>query len=183
MSTSRILGVNEEHGFVPHIENQVDDGEVGEEGVFVLEDLVVWLGMEVYRGCDACVGFCLFECGVDVEQFAAFVDEGFVEVYEEGPRSLVEGTEIVLEVFEEGRVEVGGLQGVPMLVLPIAVGADAHILHQAFAAHKGALVHGDGKGKRTVGRIDGATVAKGLLVVVLVLFNEDRLALLEGNEP
>jgi len=120
---------------------------------------------------------------VEVEEFEALLGEGFVEVDEEGAGALVEGAKIVLEVLEEGGVVVAGLDGVPVLALPVGVGTDAHVLHKAMATLEGAAVDGDGEVERAVGGVDGAAVADGLLVVVLVLLNENRFVSEEGDEP
>ena len=132
---------------------------------------------------EAGVGGGAGEVRMKVEQFAALMDEGFVEVDEEGPVALVEGAEVVLQILEEGGVEVAGLEGVPVLALPVAVGADAHVLHQALPCMEGAPVHGDGEVERAIGRVDDAAVAEALLLIVLVLLNQHGFSLDEGEEP
>lgn len=37
-----------EDAFVSHVENEVDDAEVGQEGMFLAEDLIVGSGAEVW---------------------------------------------------------------------------------------------------------------------------------------
>lgn len=123
------------------------------------------------------------EDGGDVEQVAAGGDECFVEVDEIAPLTLVYGAEVVLEILEEGRVEVGRLKGIPVLSLPVGVGADDDVLHGAFTHDEGGLVYGYGQMERTVGRVDGAAVAECLLDVVLVLLNQNRFTAHEGSEP
>ena len=49
-----------------------------------------------------------------------------------------------------------------MLALPIGVGTDSYILHQAMAATEGAAVDGDREMERTVRRIDCTAIAEGL---------------------
>ena len=147
----------------------VDSGEWGEAGKPLLANALVLLGAG--------------EGGGEVEQFAALMDEGFVEVDEEVPVAFVEGTEVVLQILEEGGVEVAGLEGIPVLALPVGVTADAHVLHLAMAATEGAAVDGDGEGERAVGRVDDAAVAEALLLVVLVLLNENWFALEQEGEP
>ena len=121
---------------------------------------------------------------VDVDEAAAEVDEGFVHVHEVGPLTLEEGAEVVLKVFEEGGVEVGGLDGVPVLVLPVGAVADADVAHEAFGAGgEVGFVDGHGQMERAVRRVDGAAVADGLLVVVLVLLKKNRFAQIELSEP
>ena len=93
---------------------------------------------------------------VDVDEAAAEVDEGFVHVHEVGPLTLEEGAEVVLKVFEEGGVEVGGLDGVPVLVLPVGAVADADVAHEAFGAGgEVGFVDGHGQMERAVRRVDG----------------------------
>ena len=80
---------------------------------------------------------------MEVKQFETLMNESFVEVHQECPLLLINGTEIILQIFKERRLKIGGLDGVPMLPLPIAVGADAYIFHQAFTTDKVAFVDGD----------------------------------------
>ena len=170
------LSFKKEYGFLAHVEQKVDDGEVGQEAVFLLKNLIIGLGNEVGSGGDAGVLLGSSQVGLEIQQFAALGNEGFVKVHEERPAAFVKGTEIVLKILEEGGVEVGCLQGVPMLVLPVAVCADAYILHLAFSGDEIGFVDGNGKIQQSIGRIDGASVANGLLVVVFVLLNEDGFA-------
>lgn len=109
--------------------------------------------------------------------------ERFVEVDEVGPPLLVERAEVVLQIFEEWGVVVAGLQGIPMLALPLAVVADAHVFHGAFPVAEGAAVYGYGEVERSVGRVDGAAVAYGLLLVVFVLLNPSWFVSQEVDEP
>ena len=132
---------------------------------------------------DAHVVGSAHEGGGDVEQVAAGGDEGFIEVDEVVPLTLVYGAEVILEILKEGRVEVGGLKGIPMLALPVAVGADDDVLHRTFAHDEVGLVYGYGQMEGTVGRVDGAAVAQCLLDVVLVLLNQNRFTAHEGSEP
>ena len=121
---------------------------------------------------------------MDVEQFTTFGNKGFIEIHEEIPFLFEERTEIILEILEEGRVEVGGFQCIPMLMLPIGMRADTNVLHQTFSpSSKVALVNRYGQMKRTIRRINGASIADGLLLKVLVLFNENWFARQEMSEP
>ena len=126
---------------------------------------------------------CASEVGGDVEQLAAGGYECFVEIDEIAPLTLVDGAEVVLEILEEGRVEVCRLKGIPVLSLPVGVGADDDVLHGTFTHDEGGLVYGYGQMERTVGRVDGAAVAECLLDVVLVLLNQNRFTAHEGSEP
>ena len=58
------------YSLIPHVENEVNDGEVGKETVFLLKHLVVSLRMEVIHRCDTCVCSRPFHLWIDVEQFA-----------------------------------------------------------------------------------------------------------------
>ncbi len=123
------------------------------------------------RGVYAFVFFCSLQTDWQVEELAALLYERLVEVDEVGPPLLVERAEVVLQIFEEWGVVVAGFQGIPMLALPLAVVADAHVFHGAFPVAEGAAVYGYGEVERSVGRVDGAAVAYGLLLVVFVLLN------------
>ena len=69
-----------------------------------------------------------------VDKAATEVDEGFIHVHEVGPLAMEERSEVVLKVFEEWRVEVGRLDGVPMLMLPVGAITDTYVAHQAFGS-------------------------------------------------
>lgn len=177
--------VEVDEAFAGEVEDEVDDGEVGEKAVFVGEDLVVgWqLGGGLGRRSADEIGGSLY-LRVDVDELAAEVDEGFVHVHEVGPPALEERTEVVLKVFEEGGVEVGGLDGVPVLMLPVGAVADTHVAHQAFGScGEVGFVNGYGELEWSVGRVDGATVADGLLVEVLVLLKKNWFAQVKLSEP
>ncbi len=104
---------------------------------------------------------------LNVKHLATFLYQGFIEVDEKSPLLLIEGTEIVLQIFKEGRIEVTRLQSVPMLPLPVVVCADAR----------------DGKVQRAIRGINRAAIANSLLMVVLILFNENWLARHKADEP
>ena len=80
-----------EYGFLAHIEQKVDDGEVGQEAMFLLKNLIIGLGNEVGSGGDAGVLFGFSQVGLEVQQFAALGNEGFVKVHEERPAAFVRG--------------------------------------------------------------------------------------------
>lgn len=120
---------------------------------------------------------------LNVKHLATFLYQGFIEVDEESPLLLIEGAEIILQIFKEGRIEVTCLQSVPMLPLPGVVCADAHIFHQAFSLHEIAAVYRNGKVQRAIRGINRAAIANSLLMVVLVLFNENWLARHKADEP
>lgn len=74
--------------------------------MFVLEDLVIRLGMDVYSGGKPCVGLCSLERGMKVKEVKALVQENLIEVDEKAPLLFIDGTEIILQILEERRVEV-----------------------------------------------------------------------------
>ena len=63
--------------------------------------------------------------GVDVEQLGNESDESFVEIEEEAGGTFVEGGEVVGIIFEERRMTIGTANGIPVMVAPVAVVADA----------------------------------------------------------
>ena len=106
-----------QYRLVTHIEEQIEDAEVGQETVAFTEHLVVFFvfgGTEV-RGCG--------NAGVrDIQQLAHLLYDTGIEVNEKfGQLFGKEGTQVVLIVHEERTVAVGCLQGVPVLSLPVAV--------------------------------------------------------------
>ena len=121
---------------------------------------------------------------LDVYKFTTFQSEGFVQVHKECPLPLVYGQEVVLQVFEEGGVVVGGAYGVPVLVLPRFPIAYPYVFHQAFGScAEVGLVYWHGQAKYSVWGINGAAVADCLLVEVLVLLYNYRFARTELGEP
>lgn len=70
-----------------------------------------------------------------------------------------------------------------MLPLPVRVGANAHVFHWAFSSGESAAVNGNGQMQRAVGRVDGTSVAEGLFLEVLVLFNQNWFVSQEVDEP
>ena len=141
----------EDDAFIPHVENKVDDGEVRKKAMFLLEDLVIRFCREIHHGRDACKGFRSLKGRMNVKELTTFGNKCFVEVHKEGPFLFVKRTEIVLKIFKERGVEVGGLKCIPMLMLPIRMRADAYIFHQTFSAGSEiAFVNGYGQVKRAI---------------------------------
>ena len=170
----------------PKVEDEVDDGEVGQEVVFVGKNLIIRM---VFGNSRMPFFFFLeisgaLQVGGNINKLAAFLDEGFVQVHQERPLFLIDGEEVVLQILEEGGVVVTGCQGVPMLMLPVLVVADAHVLHQAFPTRQEvALIHRHRERERPVGGVDGAAVAEGLFVEMLILLNAAWFARTELGEP
>ena len=123
--------------------------------------------------------------GMNVEQLANLLADGFVEVEEIVPALFEERTQVVLIIHEEGRVAVGRLQGVPMEVAPVAVVADASSPHLPPPTGGGGLrlicgrnlpqlgeagggFYGDGQCLRTLCSGDDTAVAVGLLLERLI---------------
>ena len=181
---SSCLLLKGENTFLAHVENEVDDAEVGQETMFLLEDLIIRSGAEVgIVGGKTHIRFCLRDVWLNVKRLATFLYQSFIEVGEKSPRTLIERAEVVLEILKERGVEVRGFKRIPVLPLPICVGADADVLHDAFPRHESAAVDRDGEVQRAIGRIDGTTVAEGLFLIVLMLLNENRFARQQMSEP
>ena len=128
------------NGFGAEVEEEVEDAEVGEEGAFVVEDLVVGLGDEAggfggSLGVQAVAevspigrelafgeeGFGFTHRGVYPQQVADGGVQGLVEIEEVAGSLFEEGTEVVLVIIKIGTGFVGSDQGVPVQVLPVAV--------------------------------------------------------------
>ena len=106
---------------------------------------------------------------MDVDEFAAFLNQSLVEVEQIIVFLFVERTKVVLIIFEKWTVEVAGAECLPMLVSPVTVVADAEIANESASVI--GLLHGNGEGKRSGWRVDDAAVAIGLLDVAFVCFH------------
>ena len=178
-----------QQAFRSHVEQQVDDAEVGQEAKSLLEHLVVrlWGELRVFAGevffrMDAFAEICFvcgeigpvfrgaFQFGLYVYQRADEAAKFFVEVNQKLIFLLVEGTEVVFVVFKKGCVVVCRLDGVPVQVSPVAVVGDADVAHRAF--QRGGLHGGDGECQFAVRCGNGATVAVRLFHVVVVLLDK-----------
>ena len=174
--------VEDEYALGPHVEQEVHDAQVGDESVLLLEHLVVCCGAVVLVVLPGGLGhYCMAEIGHSIGTFLVYFgwlqrcvypDEAAhqlgqlpVEIVEELNLLLVKGAEVILVVLEEGGMAVGRLEGVPVLVAPVAVVADADVAHQALAF--GALLGGDGECQRAIGVGNEAPVAVGLLGVAV----------------
>ena len=185
-SESRGGGAVAEHeqGFGPHVEEQVDNAQVGHEAVARLEHLVV--GHRPERGVFPLVfgadegaavegvgrGLVVVgepDAGLQVEQAADGVAQGFVEVEQIGVGPLQHGAQVVGVVFEVRAGVVGRDQCLPVQVAPVAVVAEPYVAHGGVGGV--VALDGHGKGLPPVGRSDDAAVAVGLLHVVLPAVN------------
>ena len=121
---------------------------------------------------------------LNVEQFATLGNKRFIEVHQECPSLFIHRPEIVLQILKERTVEIGSLQSVPMLMLPVQMVRYAYILHETFAMRREVtLIDRYAEVKFTVRGIYGTPVTYCLLVEVLPLFNENWFALHEVGEP
>ena len=103
-------------------------------------------------------------CAYQLQHLAGYVE---VVVEEILPSSfLKERANVVGVVVEEGRHAIGGREGLPVHMTPVAVVADNHLTHGTLAATR-RLGQRDGHGQRlhTVGTDDVATVAHRLTTV------------------
>ena len=112
---------------------------------------------------------------MDVDETAHQLEELKVEVEEELEPALIERTEVIGIVEEEGGAGVGRHEGVPMKMTPVAVFADAHVAHEGFLLC--AFLGRDGERLDARGAHDAAAVAVGLLQVMVVLLNAHFLPL------
>jgi hypothetical protein len=107
--------------------------------------------------------------------------DGKVEVEEKLPLSLEERAQVVGQELEEGALAIGREQGVPVLVPPVAVVAQADVFHGAFQA----VVLRDGQRQRlqAVGGGDDTAVAVGLLHEIVMSLDEAAVITVELLVP
>lgn len=179
-----------EQALRPHVEKQVYDAEIGQETKTLLKHLVIGDGAEgrilrtvlflgvntltevvwfVFRGC--VVGGCPLHVWFEVDETAYQTAKCFIEVCQKFVLLLVEGTEVIFVVFKEGSVIVGRFQCVPMQVTPVAVVGDAYVAQRTLQTIR--FDSGYREGQHPVGCSDVATVAIGLLYVVVILLHVD----------
>lgn len=180
--------VEDEYALGTHVEQKVRDAQVRDEAVLLLEHLIICCRMKLMVVLPSGLGgYCMTKIGHSIGVLSVFdsrlqrhvqSDEAarqpsqlHIEIVEELELLLVEGTEVVLVILEEGGVAVGRLEGIPVLMAPVAVVADADVAHQALALS--ALLGGDGERQRAVGIGYEAPVAIGLLGVVVAPFDID----------
>ena len=91
------------------------------------------------------------------------LDELGIELDEALLMAFVDGEKLILIVLEVGTVVVGGLQGVPMLMAPIAVLAQSDFTYLNMRCDW--LFDGNRKCQRAVGGIDRAMVHSAALAI------------------
>ena len=174
-----------EDAFGSHVEQQVENAEVGQEAGLLLIHLVIAVRHEVGIGCGMLgidsrseVGeWCRLEgwrdeigCQSDrrmnVDEFAHFYADGLVEIEQKRPSLLKERAQVIGIVFKERGVAVGRLQGLPVHVAPVAVVADECILHAMTILER----DWHGEGLHPLGGGNETAVAEGLFGKGLVLF-------------
>ena len=182
--------VKDEYALGTHIEKQIHDAKVGDEAMLLLEHLIVCRRTERcvllprYLGSDH-MAKIVHSIGmlevfvrrakryIQPDEVAHQLGQLQVEVVEKRYLLLVERTEVVLVIQEEGSVAIGSLQGIPMLVSPITMIADANVAHQALSLST--LLGRDGECQGTIGVGNEATVAVGLLGIVVMSFDVCRI--------
>ena len=181
------LILQKENAFGTHIEQEVENAEIGEETSLGRKDLIVGLGREERIGLRTLghdgiaiidniviqqVALDILLCQRDgrthVEQGAYYGTNLHVEVEKEVVATIEERVKVVGIVFEERRLAISSLQRIPMELTPAPVVADAQVSYGT-AVEVDALRALDGHGEclRSVGCCNDAAVAEGLLGVVL----------------
>ena len=147
-----ILSVHENFGavaddgerFRSHVEEEVDDAQVGQEAVAMAEHLIIFLWFEMRwgslpLGCEEepevfCI-VCSFELAgqfrfwLQVYKVADGVAQGFVEVEQIFPRTFIERTEVIGVVLKERACRIGCNECLPMEMLPVTVVADEYVFY------------------------------------------------------
>lgn len=193
----RVAAVEDEARFGAEIEEEIDDGEIGQKAVAVGKHLGVGQGLEMWIpvvpefGADAfaqvddfafeaggveIVAVVDVEVGTEVEQAEDGVLQLGVEVDQPSLLAAIDGRKLVGIVGEIGTAVVGRDEGVPMEVAPSAVVGQADVAHRRFGV--AALVfrptfNGNREGLDAARGGDQAAVAVGLLdIVVAALFDQ-----------
>lgn len=117
--------------------------------------------------------------GCEVEQVEDGMLQPLVEVYEKVNAFFVKRAQVVGVVVKKGAALVTALECVPVKVAPVSVVRDADVAHRCFA--KGRFFDGHGKRLHAVGACDEATVAVGLLYVMLMRLNHYLLRSIESR--
>ena len=117
---------------------------------------------------------------LNIYELADEPTERFVEIKEERKTLLIEQGKVVCIIFEEGTLPIGGLQGIPVMMPPVAVVTDAQVTHRSVVTR---VLHRNNQVGRAVGHRYPATVAEGLLLIVLVLIHYGVVMMNQFDEP
>ena len=107
--------------------------------------------------------------GLEINEFAYFLADGFVEINEELILLLEERTDVIHVIVKERTLAISRLKGIPMDSSPLVVVADAQILEQDFFF---AMLYRNGQSLHTIGGCNDTAVAESLFLVRVVLLNE-----------
>ena len=110
------------------------------------------------------IGFGDRNLRTDVEELYHLLCSFHVEIEEEFVFLFEEGADVVLIIFKERALAVGGEERIPVDVAPVGVVGDADGLHR----QRWVVVRWDGEREGAVGGWDDHTVAIGLLDKALV---------------
>ena len=98
----------------------------------------------IVEGCGKILG-SLVDIWLEADQRAECVGDGGVEVEEVVPRPLEEGVEVISIILEEWALAVGRTERTPVDPSPVAMVADAHLLHSCLVESSvSGLLYGDG---------------------------------------
>ena len=110
------------------------------------------------------IGFGDRNLRTDVEEFYHLRGCLHVEIEEKLVFLFEEGADVVLIIFEERALSIGGKERIPVDVAPVGVVGDADVLHR----QGNVVIGGDGEREGAVGGRDDHTVTIGLLDKALV---------------
>lgn len=128
-------------------------------------------GINVRLGVDA-------DVGVKIEEMEDERQKVSVEIYEIPIGTTIDGFEIVGIIAEEGTAVVGRDDGLPMLMAPVAMIADANVAHGGARCPCRFRLYGNGEWERTIIGGYDAAIAIGLLhIMVRPLFYDGEAAI------
>lgn len=188
-------GLQVKDGFVSHIKQQVEDAEIRLEAVFLRIDLVIRSGDEfvildrMFRsdGFAEIAGLFLgvfvgrLHTGINIKELAHLLGYLPIEIIEIIPTTFKERTYVVLIEFEERAFAVSTLKGMPVQMTPIAVVADANVLHVALCTIE--PFDGNRQYLRAVGGSDDTTITISLLDEMVVPFDKADIVAIEFLIP
>lgn len=107
-----------------------------------------------------------------------------VEIEQELIMAVEEGMEVVGIILKERRLAISTLQRIPMQLSPTPMVADAQVAYRtAVEVDVGRTLHGNSESLRPVCRSYDATVAIGLLAIVLMRLNKYNVSHVEFLIP